>query len=747
MRHPTYYDFDQFAEMSFTTGGTDVSKNTAGVQVNLITKRGTNEFRGSARFYNEDGGGYFGGALKQSQPNIQSEFNTANGQTSLAGASIRGIEDIGFEAGGAIVKDRFWLWGSWGQQDIKQNAASGTPDDTILENTSLKANGQINAANSIVGSWNNGDKLKFGRGASVTRPRPTTWNQRGPSAVYRLEDTHVFGSNFFLTGTYSHGDFGFQLLAIGQSGNGLAPGELDPKNIDGVWQDNYLSGGSSRPYDEYKADTSYFFTTGNVNHEIKVGGRLREFEQNSDFAWGPNDTFVGDWGPTVYVRDKTGVANAEYFSLWAQDTLSIGKATVNFGLRYDKQDGDNEQFSRPAHPVRPDIFPTLNFAGSDAGFSWESIVPRVGVTYALGQDRATLLRATFAQFADAMPSGYVTRNSPLGAVYAYTDTVTGEFYAASGFDPNDPLVVVDRNDSGLDAPITSEILLGVEHALLPEFVIGLTLTARQVEDILDFRPLVVDGNTTRAATRNDYVVGSTLSGNLPRGAGSYNADVYQLRSGLTWNGGTFLTNGGRERNYEGATFNFTKRLANRWMARGYVTYGNAEWDVPADYHQPNSLRGGGQRDGDLYLTRETGSGKGERFLQSNWNYNLTGMYQVAPDRPWGFNVSASIDGREGTPLSYYDLVGTNWGNNQNINLVGDFDDFRLDDVFIANLRVEKEFNLTGPVNMTFGIDMFNVTNEGTGLSYQNRVDVSSAGNLQDNISPRVYRLGVRLSWK
>jgi hypothetical protein len=756
---PTYYDFDQFAEMSFTTGGTDVSKNSAGVQVNLITKRGSNEFRGSARFYNEDAGGYFGGALKQSQADLTSELNTANGQTSLTGAQIRGIEDLGFEAGGAVVKDRFWLWGSWGQQDIKQNAASGVPDDTILENTSLKANGQISAANSAVASFNNGDKLKFGRGASTTRPRPTTWNQRGPSAVYRVEDTHVFGSNFFLTGTYSHGDFGFALLAIGQSGDGLAGSESDPRlDTAGVWQDNFQSGSSSRPYDEFKADTSYFFNSGNLSHEVKVGGRLRQFEQNSDFSWGPRDTFADESeNQIIYHRGSTGVANADYFSLWAQDTMSLGKATINVGLRYDQQDGSTEPFNRPAHPTRPDIFPQLNFAGGGSGFSWESIVPRVGVTYALGQERSTLLRATFAQFADSMESSLITASSPFGSVYAYTDATTGEFISASGFDPNNPLEVANRINPRMDAPVTSEILLGAEHALLPEFVIGFTLTYRNVTDILDTnrannigRNMVVDENgVTRVAVGADYVQVDTLTGNLPRGAGSYNVPVYDLRPGVNATGGTYFTNGARERNYTGATFNFTKRLANRWMARGYVTVGDAEWDVPAQYfidNEPTNYRGGGSRDGDLYLTRSSGSGKGERFLQSSWNYNLTGMYQVAPDRPWGFNVSASVDGREGFPIPYYDQVSTSYGN-QNLNLVGDFDNIRLDDLFIANLRVEKEFNLTGPVNMTFGIDMFNVTNENTGLSYQTRADVSSAGNLQDNISPRIYRLGVRLSWK
>ncbi|NIQ85449.1 MAG: hypothetical protein GTN83_11645, partial [Acidobacteria bacterium] len=58
------------------------------------------------------------------------------------------------------------------------------------------------ANNSLLGSWNNGDKKKFGRNAGPTRPGPTTWDQRGPSAIIRFEDTHVFNSNFFLGGHY-----------------------------------------------------------------------------------------------------------------------------------------------------------------------------------------------------------------------------------------------------------------------------------------------------------------------------------------------------------------------------------------------------------------------------------------------------------------------------------------------------------------------------------------------------------------
>ena len=760
---PTYYDFDQFAEMSFTTGGTDVKKNSAGVQVNLVTKRGTNEFRGSARFYNTQRNGYFGGALKQSQPNIDSELYKANFQTNLAGAQIRKIEDIGFEAGGAAIQDRLFFWGSWGQNDIQQNASNGLADDTILENTALKANGQITSSNSLVASFNNGDKLKFGRGAGTSRSAPTTWNQRGPSAQYRLEDTHVFSANFFLTGTYSHGDFGFALLARGTRSDedGLHPDSLDPRWEDGVWQDNFLSGSSSRPFDSYQVDTSYFFTTGaSVNHELNVGGRFREFLQNSDFSWGPRDVFhrTFSFGPvSVAHRGQTGLAVSEYSAIWAQDTITLGKATINVGLRWDDQTGYNDAFNRPAHPIAAyqGIFPATNFRGSDAGFSWSTIAPRIGATYALGEERKTLVRASISQFYDQMGSGWVTRNSPFGDVYAYHDSLSGDLLFWGGFDPDDPLKVVDTTDSGLDAPVTQEILASIEHAFLPEFVVAFTVTAREVDDLIDAYTLARESNgNVRTLTGRDYEKAGDWTATLPRIGREVTVPYYSAPgAGLARTGGDHVTNGVRGRDYLGYSISFTKRLANRWMARGFYQYGQGECRIPSSYYNVASRQIGraGCADGDLYLTRSTGSGKGERFMQSSWTYSLNGMYQVMPDRPWGFNVSANLTGREGYPLAYYEtgipVVHLGRRTSTTVNLSPDYDQYRLGDTETIDFRVEKEIALQGPVNMTFGIDVFNITNEGTGLAYLLDTSATNAGNLDDNISPRIYRFGVRLNWK
>ena len=52
---PSYFDFGAFEEMQISTGGSDATIATGGVVLNLVTKRGTNEYRGSARYLQAPG--------------------------------------------------------------------------------------------------------------------------------------------------------------------------------------------------------------------------------------------------------------------------------------------------------------------------------------------------------------------------------------------------------------------------------------------------------------------------------------------------------------------------------------------------------------------------------------------------------------------------------------------------------------------------------------------------------------------
>ena len=105
---PIYYDFDMLEEMQVTTGGADVSQQTGGVGINLVTRSGTDRLRGSGRVYITD---------EQFQgDNINDELRA---QGAGSGAPIQNIQDYGFEVGGPIKKGRAWFWGSYGTQDIK----------------------------------------------------------------------------------------------------------------------------------------------------------------------------------------------------------------------------------------------------------------------------------------------------------------------------------------------------------------------------------------------------------------------------------------------------------------------------------------------------------------------------------------------------------------------------------------------------------------------------------------------------
>ncbi len=800
----TYYDFDQFTEMQFETGGSEITKSSGGVSVNLITKRGTNEFRGSARFLVTDSDGLI--FAKQSSPDI-SPGELAPDQDAFIGNGINKIEEWGFEAGGPVIKDRLWFWGSHGQNDIKNLTGGASPsdiqsDDTILTNTAFKVNAQISNSNSFTGSWNNGDKEKFGRNAGPTRPQPTTWDQRGPSAIIKFEDTHVVNSNFFITGGYSKVDAGFSLTSKAIVAEGLdAP--QSHQNSDGVWEGSFWSGGSSRPSEEFKADGSYFFNTGDVSHELKFGARLREFEHNSPFGWSNNNVWSAEFfGPgknPAFLRSQRGLTSESelsYTSAWLQDTISTGRWTINAGLRYDLQDGKNLASTAQENFWFPALHPTLDYNGEDAAFDWTTVSPRFGVTYAVGEERKTLLRASFARFAEQLEINDVSRTNPAGPSYLnlawYDLDGSGDFNGASqvqlgvdgpfidtgragpdsaivtgtaGFDLANPLSLVspNRTDPGLDPELTDELILGVEHALLPEFVIGAGITVRKISDITELRSFVRDAaGNVRVATVDDYNLEQTITGNLPNGS-PYSVPVYGLDSSLSYTGGQLLINGDRERDYAGANVNFTKRLSNQWMLRGYFQFGETEWDVPQSARQftsPNLCEdsnsgfgcngaSGGSIDGGLFAEQSAGSGaKADVWLQSGWQYNVNGMYQVAPDRPWGFNVAANVFGREGYPLPYFlEGVSASDGQTRDLLAVTEIDQVRVDDLFTVDLRIDKEFATTGNVSFTVGIDAFNLLNENFTIQRERRLNVTSADFLRETLSPRVFRLSARVNWR
>jgi outer membrane receptor protein involved in Fe transport len=79
--------------------------------------------------------------------------------------------------------------------------------------------------------------------------------------------------------------------------------------------------------------------------------------------------------------------------------------------------------------------------------------------------------------------------------------------------------------------------------------------------------------------------------------------------------------------------------------------------------------------------------------------------------------------------------------------VGRSDDFRNRDIYTLDLRLEKEFAATGSMGLTFGIDAFNIFNENYVLGRDLQLNGARPDYLNRTLSPRIYRLSVRLSWR
>ena len=326
----------------------------------------------------------------------------------------------------------------------------------------------------------------------------------------------------------------------------------------------------------------------------------------------------------------------------------------------------------------------------------------------------------------------------------------------TGFDPEHPdaSASVNRVDSGLEPSIVSELILGMEHSFLPEFVAGLNLTYRLTDSVLETREILADGTL---ATRDDFQIERWLVGDLPDGT-AYRQPIYGLTSDRS--GGSLLVNGDREVEYRGVSIHFVKRMSNRWAARGALSSGAAEWTVPASYslaQDPTNLVGNqlpfirgrvGDRDGDLFAgASDNSGGYPSFFLQSDWRYSLSGLYQVAADRPWAFNVAANVFGRQGAPLPYYHLAISSDGLPKAVQVTDRLNEVRTDDIMRIDLRLEKRLATSRNAWLTVSLDAFNLINETSVLQRELIANSARSGWISETLTPRIWQIGMQLGWR
>jgi len=242
---PAYYNFDSFEQIQVQTGGGDVTVQSAGLFINLVTKSGSNVFKGSAL-------GTFENSRMQNN-NVSKDLFNKGTSGFLSGAPITRITDMAFEYGGPIKKNKLWWWVSGNNNDINAgvinffDANSGTlcaqlvgaqrsgtalntivtydnldavqaclnNDKTVIKNLSAKANFQASTAHRLQYLFTSDNKYRNARGASATTLKEATTQQTSdkpwgfPLPIHSITHTWVLTDKIVFTNqaTYTHGGF------------------------------------------------------------------------------------------------------------------------------------------------------------------------------------------------------------------------------------------------------------------------------------------------------------------------------------------------------------------------------------------------------------------------------------------------------------------------------------------------------------------------------------------------------------
>jgi hypothetical protein len=236
-----YFNFDSFDQIQVTTGGGDVSVQSAGLAINLVTKSGSNVFKGTLNgtFEND----------KMQSDNVTKELFDAGANGFLSGNSLQKIAVYSVEAGGPILKDRLWYWGAVDRQDInvgvsnffdgnrsafcaglvaaqnQRTLASAITfdnlkdvqgclnnDKTLITDIQWKFSYTLTSAHKFQYLFMSNDKFRNHRGANSTTAAEATTRQFGPKSYGFAYPTHS------LTHTYLATDkliFNSQLTYVG----------------------------------------------------------------------------------------------------------------------------------------------------------------------------------------------------------------------------------------------------------------------------------------------------------------------------------------------------------------------------------------------------------------------------------------------------------------------------------------------------------------------------------------------------
>jgi hypothetical protein len=688
-----------------------------------VTKAAGNKWRGDVR-YNYANDSF------QSDNSGSEELKRFNFP---GGNPIQMTYDFNVSGGGALLKDKLWINGSYrkwvvNKDNLIARNPDGTPtlDDNDLKNYMVKGQYQVNSAQrlSVTFNWNN--KIRGHR----RDPPPNYIDdvaslvQTNPGSSTQAKYNAVLGKLVY----ESNGS-----LMLGRTNYFYQPGTAatDIRIEDSVLSTASVAAPRHEEQPNYRVqfDNSIAYAAQGFGgfHNVKGGvqyARLKfddSFEVNGDrhilFASGvPN-------GVRIYNTPVSNLSYVNWYGFFMQDAWSIGsRLTLNIGGRFDWAKGSYPAQSAPAGNFVPERSINASQPTNQKIFVW-----RTGLAYDLFGHGQTALKISASRYANQVGVNRVQLVHPFqftNGTRTWTDTngdrepQLSELGAFSGFADN-----LNRyaDPNGPDWPYSDEITAGIEHELVKDVRVGAMYYHRTNRKAVGFRNSRVPSSVYTPVTVN---VPSGATG--PGGTVTfYNLDTnfFGLNENVYDNESTF------DSDYNGVELTANKRMSNNWQMLLGLTLGKNNGGVittASDLNDPNFAQNfpdGIVGDDSKYALRVAGS------------YIL----------PYGITASGSWIWNQGYPYqSTYTITRAIYPalvRASQVVRLAERGDERLQDVAMVDLRFSKSFSMGGKYRISPTVDIFNVTNSGTVVRLTPGVGSSYLAPAEI-LAPRVVKIGI-----
>jgi carboxypeptidase family protein/TonB-dependent receptor-like protein len=807
---PSYYDFDAFEEMTINTGGVDVTQQTGGVGINLVTKSGTDKFRGSSRYYETN-----------SKFESQNVTDAMRVQGATSGNPVQDIKDYGFELGGPIKKGRAWIWGSFGKDNIGvgvvnfyqptatcqafRNAATAlaTPienvndclntDLTVLQATNVKAEVQLFKGNKLTLFNNFAKKERNARGADDLHPIETTQRQAavpstfgtnlwrtGPNPTYKIGDQWVLSDRLLLDVQWAHIANNFILDFHDDSLADVQPTLIISTTLNG------RSGTQSvniRPANSVNVNANYFMPAKlGGDHAFKVGGYLRDnFSESPSTTGGhaiarfptsldndcaaiaaANPGTLTSWCQAQFTRDGNSIYDLKNVSAYLQDTYTHQRLTMQLGIRYDRNHDQVLAASVDANPLVPEWLPAVSFAGNDPKIVFNNFSPRLGATYDLKGNGRTIARLNYARYYGQVGSG---------GVASQVNPLTSAFVRFPWNDLNgDKVIQANEVVTGVNNVLSSggnynpnnPGFVGTANTIDPnlrndktdEFILGLDreIGAGFAAGVNYIWRRYGDFNWSdvNGLTSADY---SPVNFTPPASAcpaGSRCSAVTYFVPNIQLPTVSTLTNvPGYNRTFNGLEVTGRKRLANHWLMNTSFSYNS-------------TLVNFGSFPGSVPGTSTITEDPTNRAVRDGFQYdyatagsgignvfiNSKYLFKLSGmyQAPFDINVSAFYNARQGYPFEATVQSPSRPRGAGVATVILD----PIGENRLPNFQ-NLDFHVERPVHLATvrfipSMDIFNVANSNTIQAIRGIQNAGNANNIQAIVAPRVIRFGVRFNW-